>query len=190
MVAEFERVNENKTIVTQQEFDRMLGVAKSVSETCPDWFVGGMSELTIVWNDERSGLLCKARVDYYKPGHITDLKTAADASAFERAIANYDYDIQGAFYLDGARAAGLEAREFRLCAVESEQPHGCRAAPLGRRTIQDGRRRYRKALELIAEYKTTGIVAGYTSPDAWDKPDWAFRSEPVEVTIGGEVLSI
>jgi hypothetical protein len=84
------------------------------------------TELSIVWRDETSGVLCKARADIYVPGiGLADVKTTDDASkrAFARTIYKYRLDLQGAFYLRGAAVHGLDAKHFALLAGEKPAPH-------------------------------------------------------------------
>lgn len=55
---------------------------------------------------------------------LYDLKTTTDASpeGAVKAVVNYGYDVQAAFYLDAWRAATGEARRFRFILVEKEAP--------------------------------------------------------------------
>lgn len=95
---------------------------------------GHKSELSIVWRDEATGLLCKARLDHISPdietpegkGAIVDLKSTEDASedAFIASIYNYGYHRQAATYLDGAFANGIEVAHYVWIAVEKKPPYG------------------------------------------------------------------
>jgi PDDEXK-like domain of unknown function (DUF3799) len=77
-------------------------------------FTGGAAEVSIFWTDRVTGTPCKARLDYWKPKAIVDLKSFENTlglpirKAIARAIANYRYHLQAAFYL---RAVG-EARRL------------------------------------------------------------------------------
>lgn len=74
-------------------------------------FTGGMPETSIFWHDRETGVPCKARLDYWKPKAIVDLKSFDNSiglpirKAIARAIANYRYHIQSAFYLRGVTEA-------------------------------------------------------------------------------------
>ena len=93
------------------------------------------SELTLVWIDESTGLLCKARVDKFllEDRWLLDLKTAADAKkhAMRRAIVGtewpskmyHGYDMQAAFYLQGAIELGLRPEGFVIVAQEKTFPY-------------------------------------------------------------------
>jgi hypothetical protein len=90
-------------------------------------FTGGKSEVTVIWTDPRTGLLCKARLDYYlrQRGLVIDLKSTEDASAreFARSIANYRYHVQHAHYCDAFAVTGHELRAFLFVAVEKSPPY-------------------------------------------------------------------
>lgn len=89
----------------------------------------GEVELSMLWTDPATGVLCKSRWDRHSPqlagGAIVDLKTTKDASprAFERAILNFGYHRQAAFYLRSARVHGLPAKHFSIIAVEKKPPY-------------------------------------------------------------------
>jgi len=90
----------------------------------------GPTERSLVWVDEETGVLCKARHDKHAEsvggGVILDVKTTVDAGAreFERTIFNFGYHRQGAFYLRGAAALGLPVSHYAILAVEKEAPYG------------------------------------------------------------------
>lgn len=90
-------------------------------------FSGGMSEATIVWTDPRTGLLCKARMDYWRGdlGLIADLKSTEDASpkSFSRSVVNYRYHVQDAHYTSGHQALGLDVPKFVFVGVEKAAPY-------------------------------------------------------------------
>jgi hypothetical protein len=70
-------------------------------------FLDGAPEVSVFWVDDETGVPCKARFDYLKPRAIVDLKSFAlrdtvPDKAIARAVANYRYHIQTAFYLRAA----------------------------------------------------------------------------------------
>jgi hypothetical protein len=72
-----------------------------------DVLTGGEHEVSIFWEDRRTGVACKCRPDILKPRGIGDIKTIANEyderleKACKRAIKNYRYDIQAEHYLEG-----------------------------------------------------------------------------------------
>jgi len=67
---------------------------------------GALTEVSMFWIDERTGIMCRCRHDIFKPMVSTDYKTSADVSKRDsiRAMASYDYFVQASFYMDGNKA--------------------------------------------------------------------------------------
>lgn len=78
------------------------------------------TEITVIWRDAESGLLCKARIDKYLEEFqlILDLKTTKNPreEPFFRDIRYYRYDYQGAWYRRGAWSAGMSVLDFGIVA--------------------------------------------------------------------------
>lgn len=190
-VAEWTEMNRDREIVTQDELARMVCCLQSVASnpTAAGYFAGCEYELSLCWEDDHTGLLCKARLDAWqaRKRRITDLKTTRDGSSFEKAIVNYDYHRQAAFYVDGAcRALGEDIREFCFVAVESYSPYGCRAAPMAEDAIDIGREQYKMILSQIATCRIADAWPGYPNPDCWDLPEWAKSGSEIKLTLGGQ----
>jgi hypothetical protein len=71
-------------------------------------------------------VLCKARLDYYRPdlGVVFDLKSTIDARehAVQRDIEKYAYHVSAAHYMNGLLALGLPAAGFGWVFVEKTAP--------------------------------------------------------------------
>lgn len=73
---------------------------------------GGVPEVVVIW--EQDGVLLKCRFDYLAPGIVTDVKTYENSlelpimRAIVKAIANYKYHVQAAFYGDFAAPKAVE----------------------------------------------------------------------------------
>ncbi|TWU12876.1 Exodeoxyribonuclease 8 [Symmachiella macrocystis] len=207
-VAEFERVNEGKIIVPQDEFDKMLSLVTALThdELAAKWLQAeGPAELSIVWDDPLTGLRCKGRVDKIPKLKIVldgvefhmfvDLKSTRDASyhGFRKSILNFGYARAGAFYADGLQALTGVPWVEGIVAVESESPFGVASAPLGLRSMEAGRREYQQALQLIAAGREHGHWPGYENPEVWEMPDFALgddKADAVELSVGGQLVSI
>ena len=119
----------------------------------------GPREATLVWTDTvaGTGAHCKARMDRYVPEMkaVVDLKSAADASkdGFRRAITKYGYDIQAAWYTDGAIANGLEVDGFIFVAIEKQPPYAIGTYLLKMDWIEAARADYIKLLEMYEKCK-------------------------------------
>lgn len=141
------------------------------------------TEVSMFWVDPATGVLCRCRHDIFKPRVSTDYKTSAEVSprACLAALTNYDYPIQGAFYLDGNKAVfanhlsdfmreklELDDRELEFikehsnyCFLfqESSYPFTPYAITIEDDIIEKGRDMYSFALQIyadnMAQYGTT-----------------------------------
>lgn len=142
----------------------------------------GMGEASAFWIDDETGELCKCRPDWTSPVGgdgviLVDGKTCQDASpdGFARAICNFDYWLQAAWYSDGFTAAtGLKVHGFVFAAVESAWPHAAAAYMLGDDVLDKARAENRRLLNLYADCKRTGVWPGYQqSIQPISLPAWA-----------------
>lgn len=70
-------------------------------------FCGGNPEVSIVWKDQETGVLCRVRFDYLHKNWTADLKTTTDIStnALYWEIRKRGYHISAAMYLEGLNVA-------------------------------------------------------------------------------------
>jgi len=173
----------DKSELTTSEVGDIMAMAANLRKKgfVRNYVERGQAEVCIVWKDERTGLLCKARLDYYQKTlkAIIDLKTTiktAGPSDVSRAIANFDYHQQAAWYSDGLATLIGEPPDFVFLFMEKKPPYECRAWQADDDTLIAGRRLYRKALNTYAECVKTGVWGGW--PDTVDMislPQWALN---------------
>ena len=84
----------------------------------------GENERVITWVDPETGLEHKARLDRFTPGMVVDLKSTQDPNedAFMWHCIRMGYHRQGAFYLEGSRNLGNDAK-FILPVVRTSFPY-------------------------------------------------------------------
>ena len=125
----------------------------------------GEAEICIVWNDKKTGLLCKARIDYVHRARalLIDLKTTTDASpkAFQFEMNKWKYHQQAAFYCDGWKTLTGDDPCFVLLPLEKSPPYAAAAYQVGDDTLWAGRLTYQKAIAKYAECVETGMWLGY-----------------------------
>lgn len=180
-VEEWESQNKGKIIVTQDDYNRMRDMCTALdacTEARQRLSHDGPSEVSFVWRDRATGILCKGRIDKmnHRDRYISDLKTCQSCDDFERVIADRNYHRQGAFYIDGLYELLGEWYQHWIIAVEKDHPFGVKAAPLSDDAVTFGRKQYRKALRNISSALNTGIYEGYQSPVCWDIPQWKQES--------------
>lgn len=171
--AAFEAAAGERTVLKPDEYKRVLLIRDAVwAKPRAAQILSGEAnarECSIVWTDETTGELCKARLDLlsgYLGGALIDLKTTRDASAwkFGRDAAAFDYPGQLAFYRDGLNALVPRDRPVFIIAIEQEPPFASAIYELDGDVLSEGRRRYRKYLDTFAECKRSGVWPSY--PDA------------------------
>jgi hypothetical protein len=192
-VAAWKEQNTGKTVVTQQQYDEMVPICVAIDQSqLARELLGhdGPAEVSILWQDPRTGLMCKGRIDKldHKTKRFADLKTAQSVSDFSRTIAQRGYHRQGAFYADGLRILLGDTYEPWLIPVEKTPPHTVMPAPLHHDALVAGRHQYRTALQRIATSKQTGNYAGPPVPSAWTVPEWAQPSVTLFGRHGGIIL--
>ncbi|MBO0936445.1 PD-(D/E)XK nuclease-like domain-containing protein [Fibrella sp. HMF5335] len=119
------------------------------------------------WDDELTGLPCKARLDIRHPaqGLVVDVKTTSARSQreFEESCYQYEYDRQAAFYLDGCQLTGACANRFILLGIQKQKPHNLYVVEVLADSIfiDNGRRKYRRLLRSWQEvgFKPSSWVA-------------------------------
>lgn len=140
--------------------------------------IDGEPERTLIWRDETTGVMCRAKADWLRVDGIVDLKTAeaADAEALSKASYNHGYAIQAAFYLRGFRERSLPGAEpfFVHVAVEKTPPFLVHVTQLTERAIAWGDRQVSQALEIYRDCTASGVWPGYPTDEITDidLPAW------------------
>lgn len=169
---------EGLTVIThdQHATARACADALLAHPVVQDLLPGASHEVVVVWRDQWTGALCKARADLYRADllTVTDWKLMQDVRPleFQRAVANYGYHLQAAFYLDGF-TQGLGT--FAWAAAAKKPPHGVRVYTASRRMLDAGRELYKKALEIHRECARNDLWPAYpTTIEEIDLPVWAY----------------
>lgn len=155
---------------------RVQAMARALRTQVPGLFgPDGHTEQVIVWNDDTTGVTCKAMLDWWRRPRgtaramVVDYKTCADASpgAVARALHTYGYHIQRAHYLDGIRALGIDERPAMVFVFQEKEPpylvNVIQADPtavsIGEALIRQGREVYRDCLaaDLWPGYHTGDV---------------------------------
>ncbi|WP_346536981.1 PD-(D/E)XK nuclease-like domain-containing protein [Micromonospora sp. DPT] len=167
--AEVKRVRERGAIpLKQADMDQVKAIADSIlaHPLAAAMLSVGQPERSLFWIDERTGIWRRARLDWYRDGHIVDLKTceSADEEHIRRDAARYGYHAQDDWYREGVRALGLCADpSFTFIFVEKAPPHLIHVVQLGPDELAAGRHLNNRAIDRFAECQRTGEWPGYAS---------------------------
>lgn len=131
----------------------------------------GRPEVTLVWRDPKTQIMCRARYDFLPDRGpwrliIPDYKTAAavDLDSLQRAVAAHRYDQQSAWYKAAALALDLgdDATTFAFIFQAKEPPYLVTVVELDHVAMRLGAARNRQALDTLAWCQETGRWPDHT----------------------------
>ena len=136
-----------------------------------------IAEASFFVTDPDLDLPLKTRPDglLVKQGMAIDVKTCVDASpkGFDRAVRNFGYDIQAAFYLHCLNLEGLRIKQFMFICVEKEKPYAVCVHEMSEMYLRHAHNRMMETLYTIKhatdneEYDT-----GWDEINTIHLPDW------------------
>lgn len=170
-----------KQVIKTNMLDAATSIAAAITrhKTAAEIIGRSKKQVSLVWEDVDTGVLCKGRLDMLSETDISDLKSTVDASpeGFSRSIESFGYHIQGAFYSDGyAALTGNIQLPYNIIAAETESPFCVATYALEADTLLIGRAIYKKALKKYADCKTHNNWPGYSDfLEPIDVPAWAIK---------------
>jgi hypothetical protein len=144
-----------------------------------------MREATAVWENKKTGVLCKARADLINTEleTIIDLKSCNDARSmpFGKDIVNYSYDLQATAYLEGFKAAGVNVRRFVLIAIEKDPPYAVAVYEVPIEVIIACQNEWHEYLKTYSECKANNRWPGYSDGVQFAEiPNWRLYELGIE----------
>lgn len=130
----------------------------------------GKAEQTIVWQDQQTGVMCRALIDLLRHPSpsgvfiIPDYKTCecAHPDKVARSVSDWGYHIQGWWYQQACKAAGRGPDvRFALVAQEKSAPYLVSVCFPDAESIQAGGLLARDAINQYAECSESGVWPGY-----------------------------
>lgn len=192
-------LSEGRPVIPARVFERLQAMGGAILNhpAASVLLKDGIPESSYIWTDPDTGVICKCRPDYIQGMQglvIPDIKTCQDASfdAFQRAIIDHRYHVQGAYFIDGVTAVLHDGckRDFVLIAVEKDPPFAVAAYRLSDEALDLGRKIYKEDLQKYKSHvEHPDLWPGYSSMvQDMDLPRWAkkYQTEVKEVTA--EVL--
>jgi hypothetical protein len=156
----------------------------------------GNAEQTLIWRDERTGVMCRALVDFLRhpvPGRRfllpdykhTGVEYGASPEKVGRTMGDFGYHVQLAWYLMGCVALGLcsdDHAEALLIVQEARKPYLVTVAQPDPWAMRMGAIRCRQALDLYAECVAADRWPGYSDEVVWaELPPWETKELKGEI---------
>lgn len=177
------KANRGKTILKAEEYATCLAMRDAVRShpvAGPALAPPGEAEKVITWTDEETGIACKGRLDWWRVGLLSDLKTTVDVSPrrFGTIAERMAYHGQMAFYRAGLIANGLDAPPPRIIAVEAAPPYDVAVFRVDDDALYAGELLVRDLLQLVARCKFQNTWPGQVPEESsLLLPAWAFEEE-------------
>ena len=156
-----------RLILTAAEFEDIKGMAVELGmdPLVKEGALNGLIEHSIFWKDKKTGIWLKARPDTIPgdSGDFVDYKTTVSVQwhALERSIEDFNYHMQGALVLRGAREVlEMPNPSFTLVWQEKKPPYCVRSTVLKDNEIAEGERGNRMAIDTFARCLKSGKWPG------------------------------
>lgn len=178
------KMHDEELVLVAHEADNVKGMQEAVyshHEAAKMLRSEGHRELSLFVTDPVTGVLVRCRYDILlADGGIVDVKKTQDArtDAFSRSVLAYRYHVQAAFYMDAYEwATGKRSEFFKFIAIEERAPNATKVYRIDDTAIEEGRKEYRRNLDLYAACVASNDWPAYESEgdDVIGLPDWKIR---------------
>lgn len=186
--AEWSEKHAGQEWVTEEENEEIVSIANAVYQQSGGILDGCETEVPLFWDDPRTGIRCKCRVDAMKETKdafiVIDLKTTSDAEigAFTRGAVKLGYHVQAAHYINGVVANGLNHGKpivWYFLAVEKKEPYATNLIRADDGLIDEGQFRLMSLMDRLDKCLTENKWPGY-GETVMTMPAWAVESEEEE----------
>lgn len=121
-------------------------------------------EVSVVWIDEETGCICKARFDIWDGSILWDLKKCRSIDGFQWQIKDLGYMIQAGFYYDGALSNNLPAVGFGFIPMEAFPPYQVACGYVEPEKLEAARMDARRLLGLVKESQMNDYWPNFPPP--------------------------
>jgi hypothetical protein len=169
--------SKGKTLIKASDMALVKRIANQISSNTDarHALLRGVPEMTLVWQDELTGVWLRARPDFLPQSCIDgddvrvvpDLKfmtgTHCSPLGFSKALSNFGYALSAAHYSEGIKQIyGKPPTHFLFVVIEKDEPHTVSTYWLDPEDIERGRLQMRRAINLFAECLKRNDWPGYT----------------------------
>lgn len=167
----FLREAEGREIISAEDAEKVKRIASAIRKNpeAMKLLKGTRRERALFWTDD-NGVLCKCRIDAFRPGApgepglIIDLKTAADAGTdtFSREALRYGYDVQCAHYIDGYQhKISAVPPVWYFIVIEKTEPYAINILRADIGFVDYGITRRQQLIERLKDCRERGSYPGY-----------------------------
>lgn len=171
-----EAAAQKKTVIDADTYSKAVEMKAVIekNEEARTIIESSEKQVSIVWRDDNTGILCKGRLDLVGK-KITDLKTTVDASKneFARSIAKWGYHVQAGAYVNGYHLATGDRLDYAFIAVESGRDPECQVYDLDPSSVIKGYQEFCNALIAVKSYDDGDDMGMYTPfSEPISVPEW------------------
>lgn len=174
---------EGKLPIAKSDMEKAQTMAGRVFQhrTAARLLAEGRAEHSIYWHDDATGVRLRARPDFISEGLgrpvCDDYKTATSANPrqFQRAVVDYGYHMQQAFYEDALAEIGIVGAGFLFIVQSKSAPYTVSVCSIDPDVVELGRRQNRAAIELFARCMEQDRWPGYDGIQAVGMAGWAVK---------------
>ena len=157
---EFDEKAKGKIVLQKDQYDVVKNLMKRLdTNSLAKKYLKGERELSHYLEYECLPVRVRPDVINHVEGYIADIKktrlTASDKD-FTKAVRQFGYHIQAAFYMD---MLGVDTFRFIVC--EDKAPYTIVVHGLCDESIEKGRKAWKDAFEQWKQYKLTGQITSY-----------------------------
>jgi hypothetical protein len=113
----------------------------------------GKPELTLLFEEEVTGVSCRSRLDLWHPEVLFDVKTTRHNCpvAFRRSALELHYDMQAFMYgqADAMWTSRTSLKPFYFLAAENAPPYTVQVVRAGESFLENGQNKFRRAIALV-----------------------------------------
>lgn len=193
----FKSENSESEIVTTSEMQSILSIRDSVvaHNKSMELLSGGTPEVTVIFNDATTGILCKARIDYLDRAYrfFTDLKTAreVDHHNFSRQSAQLMYHFQFGFYRMALHTITGVWIPVKCVAAQNALPFDVVAYNISTQALDKGIGMVADCLSTLAQCRESDTWSGISDDEIdLELPAWAADAEEDELIIGTQKVMV
>ena len=175
----FEMENSDKKCLRPKDinYEKLKGIRNAIITHPAAWDLlkDGSAEKTIIWRDEETGFLCKARPDKHPSKTdfvIVDYKSTEDASqeGFDRSVRKFFYFIQDGMYSEGMEILTGKKFLFAFVVVEKKPPYRTEVYTLDEDIRRVGRSEFHRLLRVERQCRKQKFWPHYKHAGAVELP--------------------